>query len=293
MKIFCLLLCLLITQVLAERVSPEINRLAMGLYYPALTNVSNKTDIEITLNYWMQEISLNRGLGNTYSVLYDDILKMSTDFHQGKLDLVFAPALLLAIHFDRALLSDGFAGVQQLNKQDYVLIIAQQDFNLFNINYLEKRLQLPANDLFAKIFVETEVIKQHHLPNQRVFSEIKTTNKNQRIILDIFFGKADIGVVTESTLDLMIEMNPQIKKKIQIIKKFTLLSHTYAYFNRDYRHQKMIKEEAFRLMYKPRGRQILEVFKTTAIKETLVDDLKQFELFYQAYQKLKTTLANE
>ena len=293
MKILSLLLCFFMMQAGAEDSAPERNRLAMGFYYPALKNVANKMDIHTSLNFWVQEIALNGGLEESYSVLYDDIKEMNADFRERKIDMVVAPPLLLAIHFDRELLSDGFMGVQQLDKQDHILIIARQDMSSAKVNYLGKRLLLPENDLFAELFVDSEVIKQHHQPSERVFSEIHKVTKNQRIILDLFFDKADIAVVNESALDLMSEMNPQIKKKIYTIKVFPLLSRNYAYFHRDYAFQKKLKQEAYRFNAEPRGRQILEVFQMNAITDSLVDYLIQFDEFYQTYLKLNKPLSDD
>jgi len=287
MKIFSLILCFFIFPAQADSVTPSQLRLAMGFYYPALNNVSNKTDIEISLNYWVKELASTLIRKNVYSVLYDDIATMSSDFRSGKLDMVIAPPLLLAMYFDRDLLSDGFVGVTELNKLDYVSIIIRQEAGQGFDGYKGKKLLLPKNDLLAGMFLELEVLKQYQRPYRQVFSQITQGSKNQRMILDVFFGKVDVAVVYGRALELMIEMNPQLATKIKVLKKMPVKAINYAYFHRDYAYQEALKKEAYRFSSEVRGKQILEVFHSSDIDVCLVSELKSFDVFYQKYLGVK------
>ncbi len=43
--------------------------------------------------------------------------------------------------------------------------------------------------------------------------------KNQRLILNIYFNKADFSVVSKTVYRDMILLNPSIEKRIKVIKK--------------------------------------------------------------------------
>jgi len=72
MKKLVLLLSFFISYSQANDNPLKHSRLAMGFYYPALSNVSNKTDIQIPLNYWVKELTTTVGIDQVYSVLYEN-----------------------------------------------------------------------------------------------------------------------------------------------------------------------------------------------------------------------------
>ncbi|MCF6252589.1 MAG: PhnD/SsuA/transferrin family substrate-binding protein [Methylococcaceae bacterium] len=292
-KVCSLFLSLFISLVQAEQDTSSQSRLVIGFYYPPLSNVSSQADIEISLNYWMKELTDKIDIKNSYSVIYDDIVSMKTAFDNRKIDMVIAPPLLLAIHFERNLLSDGFVCVKEKNKKDHLVIITNQKQKIATTSFLGKRLLLPTNDLLAELFIQTETLKHYQHSYPRVFSQISKVNSNQRIILDLFFGRADVAVVYQSTLNLMAEMNPQITKKITVLNSFAIKSRNYGYFHRDYHYQVQLKKLTHQFTSEIRGRQILEVFQSSDIETLYVDDLTKFDTFYKSYLKLKKTLVND
>jgi len=289
MKFYILILCFFTTQLQAEQ-KPSPSRLAMGFYYPALNNISTKTDINISLTYWIQELTTNLELDNVYSVLYKDIKKMSKDFSNGKLDMIVLPPLLITLNFDKSLLSDGFMGVNELGKMDHLVIIASQPPKSPFTGYQGKKLILPKDDLLAKFFLDSEVIKQHKQSYQTVFSKISQQHTNQKIILDVFFRKTDIAVVYESALRVMMEMNPQLKQKIKIITKFPIKARNYGYLYKKYRNQQKLREESIHFNTSAKGKKILEVFHASAIETCEVSYLNPFFILNKTYNTLKESL---
>jgi len=286
MKLLILLLSLFISYSQANDKPLIHSRLAMGFYYPALSNVSNKTDIQISLNYWVKELTSTIGIDQVYSILYEDIHKMNTDFSRGELDMIIVPPILLSMYFDRTLLSDSFLGVYELGKIDHLIIISndQNDTNNLPI-YQDKHIQLPKDDLLAEIFVSSEVIRLHKKGYKQTFSSISYKDKNQRMILGVFFGKVDMAVIYESALNVMIEMNPQLANTIKVIKKFPLKGRNYSYFHKNYIHQKSLRNEAQRFSSETRGKQILAVFHASDIETCRVSDLDQFDKLINVYQQ--------
>ena len=288
MKLSVLILCFFVSFISHAEQSPfNKTRFAMGFYYPSLNNISSQTDIEISLNYWMKELTTKLAIEDSYAILFKNTSQMHRAFNAGKLDMIIAPPLILATRFDRALLTNGFMGVAKKDSFNNLLIIVRQELDINPINFIGKRLLLPSNDLLAKIFLETEVIKLHNRLIRSTFSHISERKRNQRIILDLFFGKADVALIYEDTLTLMTEMNPQIAKKISVIKSFPIKAGNYGYFHRDYQYKEQIKKSARTFSDQPRGRQILEVFRTTDVVPTSVSDLAQFDEYYQSYLRLK------
>jgi len=293
MKFISLILCFYITQGYAEPEKTSQSRLAMGFYYPSLRSTSRQTDIQVSLNYWVQELTSSLNPGSVNSLLYEDINKMSKAFSEGKLDLIVAPPLLLTIHFDRSLLSNGFIAVNERGKTDQLIIIANQDPKQVFDGFNKKRLLLPQDNLLAEVFLDSEVIKRHQQPYQQVFSQITYGDKNQRMILDLFFDKADIAVVYQSALETMFEMNPQLTKKIKKISMFPIKSRDYSFFHKQYFYQQTLKDKTETFRASVRGKQILQVFHASDIDTCLVSDLDQFDDLYATYRQLKKQLADD
>ncbi len=291
-KIVALVFFIISSQIQAQPIPkgqylPIGTRLAMGYYYPSLSIVSNPTDIEISLNYWIQELTSSVGMNNAYSILYHNIVEMNRDFEAGKLDMIIAPPLLIATVFNKDLLADGFVGVDSSDQINYLTIIARKEIGKEFNGYRRKRLLLPKNDLLAKIFLEKEVLKQYQQSLTQVFSDIKTSNKNQRMVLDLFFNKADIAIVYENSLKVIFELNPQLEQKIQRLDKLPLLSRNFGYFHTSFPFQQKLRNGMQKFNQKARGRQILQVFHTTDIKTCKVSYLDEFNTLYDEYLGLK------
>ncbi|MFK5950213.1 MAG: PhnD/SsuA/transferrin family substrate-binding protein [Methylococcales bacterium] len=269
------------------------SRLAMGFYYPSISSASSQTDIKISLTYWLQELTTSLKLDKVYSVLYKDIKTMSQDFSDKKLDMIIAPPLLLSLYFDRSIMSDGFIGVQEIGKTDHLVIISNHSQNKSFPGFQGKRLVLPTNDVLAKMFLNTEIIKQYNKPYQAIFSQISHSNKSQRMILDVFFNKADIAVVYENMFNIMLEMNPQLSKRIKIISEFPVRSRNYSYFHKNYKYIQALQEGSTKVSKNIRGQQILEVFHTSQIDKCLVSDLDQFDRLIETNKNLNKSIGNE
>jgi hypothetical protein len=71
----------------------------------------------------------------------------------------------------------------------------------------------------AKAWLDTVLWEKGLTAGSRIFSEIQYARKTSRVILPVFFGKADACVTTLSAFDLMADLNPQIKKNLTIAKQ--------------------------------------------------------------------------
>ena len=53
----------------------------------------------------------------------------------------------------------------------------------------------------------------------KVFKEIVDSQKTKKLIFNVFFNKDSVSVVSRRLYRDMLELNPQIKNKIEILKK--------------------------------------------------------------------------
>lgn len=278
----------------AEETPQKESRLMMGFYASSISEQANRADIEVSLNFWAKDMlaaeakKLNINVISSGAILFDSIEELAKAFERGELDIIVAPPLLIARHFNRKDLRDGFMGVLADKKSDALLLVARSDKNINSAKDLRgKRLVMQENDELAEIFLDTEVLKALKQSYKNIDLSIQHQKKSPRIILDVFFDKADAAVIYKSTYDITSELNPEIKNKIKILAEYPIRSKNFSYIRANYQFSKMFSDASLNFNKSARGQQILEVFKTPEIDYCKVVELDAFDKFYKDYMQLK------
>lgn len=271
----------------AEEPSNPPLHLNMGLYYPALNDFIDRKDIAISLQFWLQELTKANGIDVSVVHLYDNILEMRDDFTARKIDLFVSPPLAIVKYFDLSLLADGFYGIREDGKQNSLLLLANSEQVADIQDIIGKRLEIPFGNELAEVFLETITLKTFKKKYQQLFSEISKQRKMNRMILDLFFKRTDVALVYESSYDVMVELNPQIKSRIKILRSYPLRSKNFSYFHRDYPFRKSLVKQAVLLGSYPRGRQILDIYQTAEIGICQTQELNVFIKLYRQYLNLQ------
>lgn len=263
-------------------------RLNIGVYRPSLSNYVDLKDIEVSLNYWLQELTGDIPLESIETQFYNKYQDLNTAFERRDIDMFIAPPLAIVIHFNKELIAEGFYSQGEQNEGDALLLLAHAE-NVDSISDLVgKTLMLPEHDKLAEIFLEMAALKTYNKGYRQVFSKIETAPKMNRIILSLFFGTSDVALVYKSSYDVMVEMNSQIKSKIKILASYPVLSKNMTFMHKDYPHRKCLIDRVKGLANHPRGQQILNIYQTAKIGISTVDTLDPFEQLYQQYLSLKT-----
>jgi phosphonate transport system substrate-binding protein len=292
---FILLGCLIyINPVYANDDAENQNRLNMGYYANSITENANRTDVEISLNIWANELLQYEHKNNGFNIsiskatLYDTMEDMRAAFDRGELDLINAPPLLISKYFKREELADGFIGVLPDHRQESIILIARDSLNIKNGKDLQgKRVEINENDQLAVIFLDSLMLNETHSSYKDGAVSILKQQKSDRIVLDVYFNKADAGVVYGSAYELMAELNPDIKNKVTIVKTYPIKARTFSYFRRDYPFINELHTGELKFIKTVRGKQIMEVFRTPDIDYCTVDDLGPFEQLNKDYLALK------
>lgn len=279
---------LLLSFISSHAETAPIPRFVMGIYLPGVSDDANLSDIRVAMDYWLQEISHNMNVVDGRAEYFMDMQKMRESFDQKELDMIAAPPLSIIKHFNLANLSNGFMGVRAFGKYNSLLLIAKNNVNIQNLADLRgKRLKLLTNDEMSEVYIETLLQKQFHMRPEQFFKSITREDKNsRRLILDLFFDKTDAALIYQQAYDLTMELNPQIKTKTKILISFPLLSKSYSFFRRDYPDLNTVYNHINQLFDTPRGRQILEFFKSDEVGYSNIDELIPVQALYEEYLDL-------
>lgn len=137
---------------------------------------------------------------------------------------------------------------------------------------------LPSKDELASVFLNSLVIPAHHKTYSQVFRSTQFTPKQTKIIHQLFFDKADVGVAYLETYHLMAELNPQILNSIEIIDRFPIDSPNYSYFHHQFPEttRKHFIEKAIQLNNSKRSLEIMNNFRMTSLRACSVNSLAPF-----------------
>jgi len=258
---------------------PFINEFTIGFYFPSINAVVSRTDFHIAIDMWIKEFKYAVNINKTNVKLFDQMEKMKSAFNNGELDLIIAPPLLIVNHLDLNTLSDGFAGTSTTGEPYDIVVLARNDSKISSINDVkDKRLVLPENDELAKVFINSLLVPIYHQPYSQVFRSTLFSAKQNNIIHQLFFDKADVGIAFLETFNLMAELNPQIRDKIKILNSFPINSPNYCFFHYQFpdKIRKHLIARALELNNSIRSKEILSNFKMATITACPVESLTPF-----------------
>lgn len=111
-----------------------------------------------------------------------------------------------------------FAPINEDTYQEFYLLANKKNTSVMK-DLKNYELSIAQGYPSARLWIETLIYETIKKPLNKSVGEIQRSVKESKIIFDVFFKKNKIGVVTKASYNLMAELNPQIKKKITIIKK--------------------------------------------------------------------------
>ncbi len=113
-------------------------------------------------------------------------------------------------------------------------------------------------------------------PMNKVFGQIKFSDKESNAIYNVFFKNADVAVVRKSVFDAVCELNPQIKKSLSafIFSPPMILAFTAGNNKADSRMINTIVNYAMDLPSTQSGQNILNIFKANRFVRIKEEDLK-------------------
>lgn len=264
-------------------------RIVLGIYLPGVNDETNLTDIRIAMDYWLKEISRDLNFADSRTDFFLDIKEMSKHFNNNQLDIIIAPPLPIAKYFKMSELTHGLVGVRNNGDLNSLILLTRNDSGIKSLADLRgKRLLIPKNDELSEVFIDSQTRKLMHQGYREFFGNVNLETKNSRMILDLFFGKADAALVYLHAYDITRELNPQIEKSTRILLEYPLRSKNYTFFSKNFEYTEDILKNLPSVVEKTRGKQLLELFKTEKLENADLDELLKVKALYDEYLELKT-----
>ena len=168
----------------------------------------------------------------------------------------------------------------------YLLVVNKND-NINEIGQLKNsdiRILGGKNQKTPNIVIDF-LLRQAKLPPKELFFKSITTDPlTNNVVLPVFFKKVKAALVSETALNFISELNPQLKRDLKIIYSSPYLVATIACTNKnveDPELQKVAYDILLNLHTEPFGRQLLDLFRVEKLipykEEYLTEYLKLLE----------------
>jgi hypothetical protein len=280
-----LLLCLIFQAATARAEQPIV---AIGFHTVVMRDFSRK-DVEVSLRFWVEELSRSVNVGFRPVRFYDDLEEMKRDMDAGVINFMVASAMGIVQHFPPETLSDGFAGYKSV--ADHLLLVVRRDAGIRGpADLAGKRVVLPEGDDLTDIYLDTLLMKAWGKPDRSRLGIITRVERSSKMAHRLFFDQADAALINRSSYEAAAALNPQLNQRLTVLEdySFRCRSAHIGLFSATLspEHRERITQAALRLNDTARGRQVLQIYQADALVRTSVGDLIPFRELLEAHHTL-------
>ena len=170
-------------------------------------------------------------------------------------------------------------------------LITQIDSNINSIKDISnKKISLELYDKVPEVWINKLSLLQNKKSIESISNKIIKENKENTALLNVFFRKTDLAVVSSRTWDDMIKLNPSISKKLKIIEKSEKNNIPFiGFFHKNVEEKKI--NDFFRVTgnieKSVRAEELMTLLKFK--KFFKIDDsyLSKMEIYYTEYFELR------
>lgn len=149
-------------------------------------------------------------------------------------------------------------------KQPYLLLVRRTN-KLVHLKYLRgKKLSLANGHLIGKLFLDVQLLENGLPSSDNFFGEIVTVKGANTSIIDLYFGKIDAALVPQFSLETALELNPQIKDKVEILAVSKPMIYQAVGVRHDFPQSRIDNFEPSIITENP-GKRLKQVFNTFRI----------------------------
>lgn len=249
-------------------------------------------DARVAVKVWLEDIALSYG-GDLTLKFYDNTDTLYEDFKNQKVDMI---VLNLPYYFENKVKIDNesvelwsIAMSEDRYVKYYLITSKNSNINSFR-DVKGKTISLATNDTVGNVWLDKNALKLFKTTYINVFKEIHPVLKESTALLNVFFKKRDLALISKRTWDTMNELNPSIKNKIKIIDETKEKHLPFIGFFSKYTDKRSIDaffELSANLEDLRGSSQVIDLLKFKKVIKINEESLVDLENYYNEYLKLK------
>jgi hypothetical protein len=256
------------------------------------TLLASFKDARVALKVWLEDVALNYN-GELHIEFYDTSSALYKALKNNELDMVVLDLPFFFKHKDDIVKNThNFWSLRMTDvKYPQYYLIGKKSLNAKSFkNTKGKTIAYKEGDLGASVWLDKNSLLSNQSSSTKALKNILLKKKESTAILNVFFNKSDYAIVRKETWDVISELNPSIKNKVEIIVKSKKIHIPFiGVFRKG--TTGMSVESFFKLsadLKKLEGSsQIIELLKFNSLFKINDNSLKDLDTYYSEYFKLK------
>ncbi|NQY20760.1 MAG: PhnD/SsuA/transferrin family substrate-binding protein, partial [Campylobacteraceae bacterium] len=195
---------------------------AKDINYGLLPNFifSTPKEARLSLEIWAAEMKKSANLDIKVKI-YEEESELLSDYKKGKIQIATFPA---SVYFPnkKSILKDTrqlytFALDNNNNKFIQYYLIKNKKSKMKLNDLKEKNIYFKTSERSAKLWLDYLMLKKYNKKYQSIFTNEFSLKRQSSIVYKVYFKKYNYAVVPKVIYDTIVEMNPQISRKVEII----------------------------------------------------------------------------
>lgn len=280
---------------------PELSKVRFGFASSLVADV-NADDALAATKIWADTLGVEAGLwsGAEAEILHDynglaeklirdelDVIALpSCDYITLEQDLEAKPAITYVLGNDLEV--------------EYVFLIPE-NATATTIGDLKGRriavLSKGGVNSLATMWLDVHLMENGFGPTESFFDEVRAVQKPSQAMLPVFFNQMDAAVVTRYAYETMVELNPQLGRKLKILcssKPFVTVAVCLRN-NLDEKVKKRYVDYVVKIHENPRALQTFTIFKVTQLvrwEPSFLDNVRELMEKYNQLSRAIESLDN-
>ena len=264
--------------------APTAETARLGMYMKIARDL-NRSDVRAAMEVWTEELMRKFKVPSEVS-FYSDINALRHDFDTGQINLVIADAMTFVRHFKAEELASGFTA--KLPTSASLLLLGRPGGG--GISQLAgKTIARLEDDDVSSTYLETLCLQRTGKECAAVPVTFVAVPNNHQAVSRLLFKQVDLALVNQHGYETAIELNPQLRKAGELVEKLSFETQFFGFFNSKVspEFQSFALRTIDTMHLEPRGRQMLDVFKTDRVTKAEPIVLKPFYQLEREYRELK------
>ena len=231
----------------------------------SLFQSTNRNDATAALRVWMDLLGQRRGFQIDLTVdVLDDIAEIRRRVQAGTVSLLaLDPVEYLKLGETPSLDPVFSTSRTDVGVSPHYVALVRDESGISSLEGLRGRSAIvyaPTAAQIGRIWMNSMLQEAALGKPDHFFQSVEVVNKPSSAILPVFFGKADAAIVDSGTFDVTREMNPQIGRKLRILRSSPPILEGIVCLAKNHQYREELIEALRGLHTEPQGRQILLVF---------------------------------
>ncbi len=251
----------------------------------------NPTDAKAAIRVWADSVARSKNLNLiSDTMVYEETLELEQAVKHASIEV----AVLGIDEYLNLRLPEApkilFVGLRRGEPTEKALLLTQRSIpNLSMLQNKRLNMLIDASSGMSTIWLNTLLLENGFPEAKQFFSDIREVNKTSQAILPVFFGQREACLVTEHGFQAMVELNPQIGRKLMALNAAPEIVPTIMFFSPGF--NRSFKEDLIKglleLHLDAKGQQVLMLFKTDRLIRSQDRFILDAQNLLEKYRRLK------